>query len=140
MNETAVEYTTKIAMALGCDIAPRSLFHRKNYFYPDMPKNYQISQYDLPVGERGSLEVEVDGEFFTVGITRAHLEEDTGKSTHVGGGGRIHDADYSRENFNWAGTPLVEVMSERKSAPGPGSSNRDRGVWSSRQRVTPKWY
>ena len=112
MNEKAVEYTTKIAMALGCDIAPRSLFHRKNYFYPDMPKNYQISQYDLPVGERGSLEVEVDGEFFTVGITRAHLEEDTGKSIHVGGGGRIHDADYSLEDFNRAGTPLVEIVSE----------------------------
>ena len=112
MNEKAVEYTTKIAMALGCDIAPRSLFHRKNYFYPDMPKNYQISQYDLPVGERGSLEVEVDGEFFTVGITRAHLEEDTGKSLHMGGGGRIHDADYSLEDFNRAGTPLVEIVSE----------------------------
>ncbi|MEX0790220.1 MAG: Asp-tRNA(Asn)/Glu-tRNA(Gln) amidotransferase GatCAB subunit B, partial [Actinomycetota bacterium] len=112
MNEKAVEYTTKIAMALGCDIAPRSLFHRKNYFYPDMPKNYQISQYDLPVGERGSLEVEVDGEFHTVGITRAHLEEDTGKSIHVGGGGRIHDADYSLEDFNRAGTPLLEIVSE----------------------------
>ncbi len=112
MNEKAVEYTTKIAMALGCDIAPRSIFHRKNYFYPDMPKNYQISQYDLPVGERGSLEVEVDGEFFTVGITRAHLEEDTGKSIHVGGGGRIHDADHSLEDFNRAGTPLVEIVSE----------------------------
>src|SRR5688500_10716391 len=112
MNEKAVEYTTKIAMALGCDIAPRSLFHRKNYFYPDMPKNYQISQYDLPVGERGSLEVEVDGEFFTVGITRAHLEEDTGKLLHIGGGGRIHDADYSLEDFNRAGTPLVEIVSE----------------------------
>ncbi len=112
MNEKAVEYTTKIAMALGCDVAPRSIFHRKNYFYPDMPKNYQISQYDLPIGEQGSLEVEVDGQFHTVGITRAHLEEDTGKSLHMGGGGRIHDAAYSLEDFNRAGTPLVEIVSE----------------------------
>ena len=112
MNERAVEYTTKIAMALGCDVAPRSIFHRKNYFYPDMPKNYQISQYDLPIGERGALDVEVDGHTHRVGITRAHLEEDTGKSLHVGGRGRIHDADYSLEDFNRAGTPLVEIVSE----------------------------
>ncbi|HEX2053908.1 MAG TPA: Asp-tRNA(Asn)/Glu-tRNA(Gln) amidotransferase subunit GatB [Actinomycetota bacterium] len=112
MNEKAVEYTTKIAMALGCDVAPYSIFHRKNYFYPDMPKNYQISQYDHPIGEHGALEVEVDGKAHRVGITRAHLEEDTGKSLHMGGRGRIHDADYSLEDFNRAGTPLVEIVSE----------------------------
>jgi aspartyl-tRNA(Asn)/glutamyl-tRNA(Gln) amidotransferase subunit B len=112
MNEKAVEYTMKIAMALGCHVAPRSIFHRKNYFYPDMPKNYQISQYDLPIGEHGALELEVDGQVHTVGITRAHLEEDTGKSLHIGGGGRIHDAEYSLEDFNRAGTPLVEIVSE----------------------------
>ncbi|MEX2587962.1 MAG: Asp-tRNA(Asn)/Glu-tRNA(Gln) amidotransferase subunit GatB [Actinomycetota bacterium] len=112
MNEKAIEYTTKIAMALGCEVAPRSIFHRKNYFYPDMPKNYQISQYDLPIGSHGILEVEVDGQRHKVGITRAHLEEDTGKSLHMGGGGRIHDADYSLEDFNRAGTPLVEIVSE----------------------------
>lgn len=111
-NEKAIEYTTKIAMALGCDVAPHSMFHRKNYFYPDMPKNYQISQYDLPIGERGSLDVESDGAIYKIGITRVHLEEDTGKSLHMGGGGRIHDADYSLEDFNRAGTPLVEIVSE----------------------------
>lgn len=112
MNAKAIEYTTKIAMALGCEVAPHSVFHRKNYFYPDMPKNYQISQYDLPIGTHGMLDVDVDGRRHKVGITRAHLEEDTGKSLHMGGGGRIHDADYSLEDFNRAGTPLVEIVSE----------------------------
>jgi aspartyl-tRNA(Asn)/glutamyl-tRNA(Gln) amidotransferase subunit B len=111
-NERAIEFTTKIAMALGCDVAPHSIFHRKNYFYPDMPKNYQISQYDLPIGVNGALEVELDGDSHRVGITRVHLEEDTGKSLHVGGGGRIHEADHSLEDFNRAGTPLVEIVSE----------------------------
>lgn len=111
-NAKAVEYALKIAMALGCEIAPHSLFHRKNYFYPDMPKNYQISQYDLPFGEYGSLNVESEGTMHQIGITRVHLEEDTGKSLHMGGGGRIHDADYSLEDFNRAGTPLVEIVSE----------------------------
>jgi aspartyl-tRNA(Asn)/glutamyl-tRNA(Gln) amidotransferase subunit B len=111
-NERAVEFATKIAMALGCDIAPNSIFHRKNYFYPDMPKNYQISQYDLPVGTSGALEVDSEGGPHRIGITRVHLEEDTGKSIHVGGGGRIHEADYSLEDFNRAGTPLVEIVSE----------------------------
>ncbi|MBW3590971.1 MAG: Asp-tRNA(Asn)/Glu-tRNA(Gln) amidotransferase GatCAB subunit B, partial [Actinobacteria bacterium] len=112
MNARAIEYTTKIAMALGCEVTPHSVFHRKNYFYPDMPKNYQISQYDLPIGTHGVLDVDVDGRRHKVGITRAHLEEDTGKSLHIGGGGRIHDADYSLEDFNRAGTPLVEIVSE----------------------------
>ncbi|MEA2461546.1 MAG: aspartyl-tRNA(Asn)/glutamyl-tRNA(Gln) amidotransferase subunit [Actinomycetota bacterium] len=111
-NEKAVEYTMKIAAALNCEIAEYSLFHRKNYFYPDMPKNYQISQYDNPLGERGY--VEISGDFGTtrVGITRVHLEEDTGKSVHVGGSGRIADSEYSLEDFNRAGTPLVEIVSE----------------------------
>ena len=111
-NERAVEYTLKIALALNCHIAEHSLFHRKNYFYPDMPKNYQISQYDLPLGSQGF--VEISGDFGTtrVGINRVHLEEDTGKSIHVGGSGRIADSDYSLEDFNRAGTPLVEIVSE----------------------------
>ena len=111
-NETALEHTLKIALALNCDIADHSLFHRKNYFYPDMPKNYQISQYDLPLGSQGFLEISGDFGVTTVGITRVHLEEDTGKSQHVGGSGRIADSDYSLEDFNRAGTPLVEIVSE----------------------------
>jgi aspartyl-tRNA(Asn)/glutamyl-tRNA(Gln) amidotransferase subunit B len=111
-NERAVVYTLKIARALNCRIADHSLFHRKNYFYPDMPKNYQISQYDLPFGSQGW--VDISGDFGTtrVGINRVHLEEDTGKSIHVGGSGRIADSDYSLEDFNRAGTPLVEIVSE----------------------------
>ncbi|MGI8775225.1 MAG: Asp-tRNA(Asn)/Glu-tRNA(Gln) amidotransferase subunit GatB [Actinomycetota bacterium] len=111
-NKKAVEYTMKIAAALNCHIAAYSLFHRKNYFYPDMPKNYQISQYDNPIGQQGS--VEISGDFGTtkVGINRVHLEEDTGKSLHVGGSGRIADSEYSLEDFNRAGTPLVEIVSE----------------------------
>ena len=111
-NRQAIEYTLKIALALGCEIAPRSLFHRKNYFYPDMPKNYQISQYDLPIGVGGHLEVEVDGEVRRVGITRVHLEEDTGKTVHIGATGRIAEAEYALEDYNRAGVPLVEVVSE----------------------------
>src|SRR5260370_38802532 len=98
-----VAYAIRIAMALGCDIAPSSIFHRKNYFYPDMPKNYQISQYDIPLGLKGSLDVTTGAGTRAVGITRVHLEEDTGKSLHVGAGGRIHDAEYSLEDFNRAG-------------------------------------
>jgi aspartyl-tRNA(Asn)/glutamyl-tRNA(Gln) amidotransferase subunit B len=111
-NEAAVEYTMKIGLALNCSIAERSIFHRKNYFYPDMPKNYQISQYDNPLCEKGY--VEITGDFGTtrVGITRVHLEEDTGKSIHIGGGGRIADSEYSLEDFNRAGTPLVEIVTE----------------------------
>ncbi|HEY8201336.1 MAG TPA: Asp-tRNA(Asn)/Glu-tRNA(Gln) amidotransferase subunit GatB [Actinomycetota bacterium] len=111
-NERAIEYAAMIALAIGCQIAPRSIFHRKNYFYPDMPKNYQISQYDIPIGSGGALAIDVDGASSVVGITRAHLEEDTGKSIHVGGGGRIHDAEYSLEDYNRAGTPLVEIVTE----------------------------
>ncbi|HVF53139.1 MAG TPA: Asp-tRNA(Asn)/Glu-tRNA(Gln) amidotransferase subunit GatB [Actinomycetota bacterium] len=111
-NEKALEHTMRIALALNCSIAQWSLFHRKNYFYPDMPKNYQISQYDFPIGTGGFIELHDGTEIFRVGINRVHLEEDTGKSIHVGGSGRIADSDYSLEDFNRAGTPLVEIVSE----------------------------
>ena len=111
-NEKAIEYTMKIGLALNCAIAKWSLFHRKNYFYPDMPKNYQISQYDDPLCSKGFLEISGDFGETKVGITRVHLEEDTGKSIHIGGSGRIADSDYSLEDFNRAGTPLVEIVSE----------------------------
>ncbi|MGH2750966.1 MAG: Asp-tRNA(Asn)/Glu-tRNA(Gln) amidotransferase subunit GatB [Actinomycetota bacterium] len=111
-NEKAVEYTMKIALALNCRIAEYSLFHRKNYFYPDMPKNYQISQYDLPLGYGGHVDITGEWDTTTVGITRVHLEEDTGKSLHAGSSGRIRDSTHSLEDFNRAGTPLVEIVSE----------------------------
>ena len=107
LNKAAVEMAMRIGMALHCEIRP-SVFHRKNYFYPDMPKDYQISQYDAPICVNGWLELP-DGS--TVGIVRAHLEEDTGKTTHVGDTGRIHDASYSLVDYNRAGIPLVEVVS-----------------------------
>jgi aspartyl-tRNA(Asn)/glutamyl-tRNA(Gln) amidotransferase subunit B len=111
INATAIEWITKIGLALHCEIAPRSVFHRKNYFYADLPKNYQISQFDLPICSGGWLDVEVDGEEFRVGIERAHMEEDTGKSRHEGLGGRIHSATSTLLDFNRAGVPLVEVVS-----------------------------
>ncbi|HEX9823234.1 MAG TPA: Asp-tRNA(Asn)/Glu-tRNA(Gln) amidotransferase GatCAB subunit B, partial [Actinomycetota bacterium] len=111
-NRQAIERTMMIGIALGSEIAPHSLFHRKNYFYPDMPKNYQISQYDLPLCVGGHLDVEVDGATRSLGITRVHLEEDTGKTTHPGTTGRIAEAEYALEDFNRAGVPLVEVVSE----------------------------
>jgi aspartyl-tRNA(Asn)/glutamyl-tRNA(Gln) amidotransferase subunit B len=111
-NETAIEYTIRIGLALDCRIAPHSLFHRKNYFYPDMPKNFQISQYDLPLCVDGHLDIQVDGAERRIGITRVHLEEDTGKTTHAGATGRIAGADYALEDYNRAGVPLVEVVSE----------------------------
>src|SRR5918999_236587 len=107
-NAKAVEYTIRIGLALNCEIAEHCVFHRKNYFYPDMPKNYQISQYDMPLCFGGFVDIEGN----RVGITRVHLEEDTGKSIHIGGSGRIADSDYSLEDFNRAGTPLVEIVSE----------------------------
>jgi aspartyl-tRNA(Asn)/glutamyl-tRNA(Gln) amidotransferase subunit B len=111
-NARAVEYAARIGVALHCRVAERSQFHRKNYFYPDMPKNYQISQYDEPLCVGGWLDVDVDGEARRIGITRVHLEEDTGKSLHVGATGRIHGADYSLVDYNRAGIPLVEIVSE----------------------------
>jgi aspartyl-tRNA(Asn)/glutamyl-tRNA(Gln) amidotransferase subunit B len=111
-NGRAVEFAARIGLAVHCRIAERSQFHRKNYFYPDMPKNYQISQYDEPLCVDGWLDVDVEGELRRVGITRVHLEEDTGKSLHVGATGRIHGADYSLVDYNRAGIPLVEIVSE----------------------------
>ena len=116
-NEAAVEATVLAGLALDCEIAALSQFHRKNYFYPDMPKDYQISQYDLPFCGRGHLDIEVGegGASYVarIGITRIHLEEDTGKMIHVGGAeGRITGADYSLVDFNRAGTPLMELVSE----------------------------
>ena len=113
-NEKAVEYATRIALALSCRVAERTIFHRKNYFYPDLPKAYQISQYDLPLGIGGHLDVELDdGSSFRVGITRVHMEEDAGKLVHAGGAsGRIDGADYSLVDFNRGGTPLVEIVTE----------------------------
>jgi aspartyl-tRNA(Asn)/glutamyl-tRNA(Gln) amidotransferase subunit B len=107
LNRQAVEYAMRLGRALRGTVEP-SIFARKNYFYPDMPKDYQISQYELPINVGGWLELP-DG--FRVGIERAHIEEDTGKSTHVGGGGRIHEADYSLVDYNRAGVPLVEIVS-----------------------------
>jgi aspartyl-tRNA(Asn)/glutamyl-tRNA(Gln) amidotransferase subunit B len=107
LNRTAVEYAMRLGRALGCRVEA-SIFSRKNYFYPDMPKDYQVSQYDLPINIDGVLELP-DG--FRVGIERAHIEEDTGKSTHIGGGGRIHDAAHSLVDYNRAGVPLVEIVS-----------------------------
>jgi aspartyl-tRNA(Asn)/glutamyl-tRNA(Gln) amidotransferase subunit B len=107
LNESVVELAMRLGRALGCTVR-RSVFARKNYFYPDMPKDYQISQYDLPINVDGSLEL-ASGR--RVGIERAHLEEDTGKSTHVGGGGRITDAGYSLVDYNRAGVPLLEIVS-----------------------------
>ncbi|MET0150739.1 MAG: Asp-tRNA(Asn)/Glu-tRNA(Gln) amidotransferase subunit GatB [Acidimicrobiales bacterium] len=107
LNRAAVEYAMCLGRALGCRV-DASTFSRKNYFYPDMPKDYQVSQYDLPINIDGVLELP-DG--FRVGIERAHIEEDTGKSTHIGGGGRIHDAAYSLVDYNRAGVPLVEIVS-----------------------------
>lgn len=108
VNEMAVDYAMRIGLALDCEVAGSCLFHRKNYFYPDMPKDFQISQYDEPICHGGFLDV-TGGR---VGVTRAHLEEDTGKSTHIGEGGRIHGATHSLIDYNRAGVPLVEIVSE----------------------------
>ena len=108
LNEKAVELAAKVGLALRCEVRP-SVFARKNYFYPDMPKDYQVSQYDLPINVAGHLDLPSGS---IVGITRAHLEEDTGKSTHVGESGRIHGADYSLVDYNRSGVPLLEIVSE----------------------------
>ena len=112
VNEQAVRYSISLGLALGCDIAPSSSFARKNYFYPDLAKNYQISQFDEPIAENGSVEVELpNGRVITVDIERAHMEEDAGKLTHVGGStGRIQGAEYSLVDYNRAGVPLVEIV------------------------------
>jgi len=110
-NGRAIEWITAIGLALDCRISSTSVFHRKNYFYADLPKNYQISQYDIPVCHDGHLDVDVDGETIRVRIERAHMEEDTGKSQHVGDGGRIHQAQATLLDFNRSGVPLVEIVS-----------------------------
>jgi aspartyl-tRNA(Asn)/glutamyl-tRNA(Gln) amidotransferase subunit B len=112
VNGTAVEYAIRIGLALNCQIAERCRFARKNYFYPDVPKNFQTSQYDEPIAFDGYLDVELeDGTMFRVDIERAHMEEDAGKNTHVGGStGRIHGAEYSLVDYNRAGIPLVEIV------------------------------
>ena len=114
VNRQAVEWAMKIGLALNCSIAPYSRFARKNYFYPDQPKNYQISQYDEPIAHDGFLDVELeDGSTWRVDIERAHMEEDTGKSTHMGSAsGRIHGATHSLLDFNRAGVPLIEIVSK----------------------------
>jgi aspartyl-tRNA(Asn)/glutamyl-tRNA(Gln) amidotransferase subunit B len=104
VNEQAVQFGLQIGLALGCEIAPRSIFHRKNYFYPDNPKAYQISQYDIPLARNGNLA--------DVRIHRVHLEEDAAKLIHVGESGRIHGSGASLVDFNRGGTPLVEIVTE----------------------------
>ena len=111
-NRQAMDWIMAIGLALNCAITERSVFHRKNYFYADLPKNYQISQFDVPVCHDGYLDVVVEGQTRRVGIERAHMEEDTGKSTHVGIGGRIHAAESTLLDFNRSGVPLVEIVSE----------------------------
>ncbi|MEW6715146.1 MAG: Asp-tRNA(Asn)/Glu-tRNA(Gln) amidotransferase subunit GatB, partial [Nitrospirota bacterium] len=106
MNKKAIEYVIKTGLAVNCDIAPHSRFARKNYFYPDLPKGYQISQYELPICEHGFVEITVNGETRKIGLTRIHLEEDAGKNIHEGTG------DYSFVDLNRAGTPLMEIVSE----------------------------
>ena len=119
-NKAAIEATIRIGLALNCRIATWCRFARKNYFYPDMPKNFQISQYDEPLCVDGWLDVEVDGETVRVGIERVHLEEDTGKTLHIGGStGRIHGATESLVDYNRAGIPLVEIVT--KPVPGTGA-------------------
>ena len=114
VNETAIRYSISLGLALGCQIAPSSRFARKNYFYPDLAKNYQISQFDEPIAFDGQVEVELaNGKIFTIEIERAHMEEDAGKLTHIGGAtGRIQGAEYSLVDYNRAGVPLVEIVTK----------------------------
>ncbi len=121
VNGKAVDSAIRIGLALNCEIAEWCRFARKNYFYPDMPKNFQTSQYDEPIAFDGSLDLELaDGTVVRVGIERAHMEEDTGKSLHVGGAtGRIHGAEHSLLDYNRAGVPLIEIVT--KPIPGTGA-------------------
>lgn len=112
VNGTAVAHAIRMGLALDCEIAPVSQFHRKNYFYPDMPKNYQISQYDVPICGVGHLDIETSEGSVRIGVTRIHMEEDAGKNVHVGESGRVHGADYSLVDYNRAGVPLLECVSE----------------------------
>jgi aspartyl-tRNA(Asn)/glutamyl-tRNA(Gln) amidotransferase subunit B len=124
-NAEAVHFGLMIAMALECEVAPRSIFHRKNYFYPDLPKGYQISQYDIPLGSSGRL-----GD---VRVHRVHLEEDAAKLIHAGSSGRIHSAEASVVDFNRGGTPLVEIVSEPDIR-----SASEAGEWARLLRATLK--
>jgi aspartyl-tRNA(Asn)/glutamyl-tRNA(Gln) amidotransferase subunit B len=123
-NRLAIEWTIKLGLALGCEIAGRALFHRKNYFYPDLAKGYQISQYDIPLCANGSFSVPGSEGDEEVGIVRAHLEEDAAKNVHVGGaGGRIGGAAHTLVDYNRAGTPLVEIVT-RPDIHSPDSAKR----------------
>jgi aspartyl-tRNA(Asn)/glutamyl-tRNA(Gln) amidotransferase subunit B len=118
VNAKAVESAIRIGLALNCEIAEWCRFARKNYFYPDMPKNFQTSQYDEPIAFDGYVDLEVDGETFRIEVERAHMEEDTGKSLHVGGAtGRIHGADHSLLDYNRAGIPLIEIVTRTIEVP-----------------------
>ena len=110
-NKTAIEYIVMLSLGANCKITNEGMFHRKNYFYPDLPKNYQISQFDFPVGVNGSLEIVLDEELHSVEIERVHMEEDTGKSVHIGSG-RIDSATSTLLDFNRSGIPLVEVVTK----------------------------
>ena len=110
INEAAVEAAVKVGKAIDADIPQTTTFHRKNYYYPDLPKNFQLTQYDAPICANGELEVAVDGEPRTIGITRAHIEEDPGSLQHVGGS--IESATHTLVNYNRAGTPLMEIVTE----------------------------
>src|SRR3954454_7907548 len=109
LNKRAVEFATLAALALNCEIRETSIFARKNYFYPDLPKGYQISQFDKPIAEHGFINIKVNGETKRIGITRLHMEEDAGKSLHDG----LPDSDkYTSIDLNRSGVPLVEIVSE----------------------------
>ena len=113
VNAKAIESVIRIGLALNCEIAPWCRFARKNYFYPDMPKDFQVSQYDEPICHHGHVDVAVDGRTYRIEIERVHMEEDAGKLTHAGGGtGRIHDAEYSLVDYNRAGVPLMEIVTK----------------------------
>ena len=129
LNEQAVAFALRFAEAVHLRVPERSIFARKNYFYPDMPKDYQVSQYEEPITVDGWIDI--DGA--RIGIERAHLEEDTGKSTHVGGGGRIHEAAYSLVDYNRAGVPLMEIVSR----PDIRSAEQAR-AYASELRVRPR--
>ena len=111
-NEKAIELGVMAGLALNCEVAPRAIFARKNYFYPDLPKGYQISQYDAPICTNGYLDVPVPEGTIRVGITRVHLEEDAAKNVHVGESGRMHGSVGSLVDFNRGGTPLIEIVTE----------------------------